>query len=170
MSQSFRIKDPRINDCFWTCAAEELGQMEMVATKVNLLNGHQVDAAATTAGNIQACRADRTDDGAHERIGLSPGRAPYGGTPAISRPISSPTFRRAAGQVVYQYLYRQIIDSGVGRPFDFSSTASEAHNTLFAWRSICSRRRAPCPTGASRRIPGSISTCPRPASSSARTT
>ena len=50
MSQSFRIKDPAIKDLFMDIAAEELGHMEMVAETINLLNGHQFDADAVTAG------------------------------------------------------------------------------------------------------------------------
>ena len=54
MSQSFRIKDPEIKDLFLDIAAEELGHMEMVAQTINLLNGHDVDAAAVEAGQIQS--------------------------------------------------------------------------------------------------------------------
>ena len=46
MSQSFRVKDPKIKDLFMDIAAEELGHMEMVAETINLLNGHQ-DLIAT---------------------------------------------------------------------------------------------------------------------------
>jgi len=42
MSQSFRVKDPKIKDLFLDIAAEELGHMEMVAQTINLLNGHDV--------------------------------------------------------------------------------------------------------------------------------
>ena len=45
MSQSFRIKDPKIKGLFLDIAAEELGHMEMVAQTINLLNGHDVDAS-----------------------------------------------------------------------------------------------------------------------------
>ena len=50
MSQSFRIKDQEIKDLFLDIAAEELGHMEMVAQTINLLNGHNVEAAAVPAG------------------------------------------------------------------------------------------------------------------------
>lgn len=43
MSQSFRVKDPRIKDLFMDIAAEELSHMEMVAQTINLLNGHDVN-------------------------------------------------------------------------------------------------------------------------------
>ena len=54
MSQSFRIKDPEIKDLFLDIASEELGHMEMVAQTINLLNGHDVDAAKVQAGEIQS--------------------------------------------------------------------------------------------------------------------
>ena len=53
MSQSFRVKDPEIKDLFLDIAAEELGHMEMVAQTINLLNGHNVDAARVPAGEVQ---------------------------------------------------------------------------------------------------------------------
>ena len=49
MSQSFRIKDPKIKDLFLDIAAEELGHMEMVAQTINLLNGHDVDGVESWA-------------------------------------------------------------------------------------------------------------------------
>lgn len=63
MSQSFRIKDQEIKDLFLDIAAEELGHMEMVAQTINLLNGHDVEAAAVPAGEIES----------HVLLGLNPG-------------------------------------------------------------------------------------------------
>ena len=63
MSQSFRIKDPEIKDLFMDIAAEELSHMEMVAQTINLLNGHDVDASAAPAGEIET----------HVLLGLNPG-------------------------------------------------------------------------------------------------
>lgn len=63
MSQSFRIKDAEIKDLFLDIAAEELGHMEMVAQTINLLNGHDVDAASVPAGEIQS----------HVILSLNPG-------------------------------------------------------------------------------------------------
>lgn len=62
MSQSFRIKDPEIKDLFLDIAAEELSHMEMVSQTINLLNGHDVDAASVPAGEIQS----------HVLLGLNP--------------------------------------------------------------------------------------------------
>ena len=61
--QSFRIKDAEIKDLFLDIAAEELGHMEMVAQTINLLNGHDVDAASVPAGEIQS----------HVILSLNPG-------------------------------------------------------------------------------------------------
>lgn len=63
MSQSFRIKDPEIKDLFLDIAAEELSHLEMVSQTINLLNGHDVDAAQVPAGEIQS----------HVLLGLNPG-------------------------------------------------------------------------------------------------
>ena len=63
LSQSFRISDAQIKDLFLDIAAEELGHMEMVAQTIHLLNGHDVDAAAVPAGEIQT----------HVLLGLNPG-------------------------------------------------------------------------------------------------
>ncbi|MDF2989139.1 MAG: Mn-containing catalase [Eubacterium sp.] len=52
-SQSARIMDPEIKDLFLDIASEELSHMEMVATTVNLLNGHVIDAQNATIGSIQ---------------------------------------------------------------------------------------------------------------------
>jgi Mn-containing catalase len=54
LSQSLRINNPEIKDLFLDIAAEELSHMEMVATAVNLLNGHAPDANNATVGSIEA--------------------------------------------------------------------------------------------------------------------
>ncbi|SHI09634.1 Mn-containing catalase [Sporobacter termitidis DSM 10068] len=130
-SQSFRIKDERIKDLFLDIASEELGHMEMVATLVNLLNGHQVDAAGTTAGNIQAS----------VQSGLTPMLANASGYPwtgaymedtgDLAADIISDIAAEQRAKVVYQYLYRQINDTGVREAIDFLLNREEAHNTLF---------------------------------------
>ena len=63
MSQSFRIKDPAIKDLFMDIAAEELSHMEMVGTTINMLNGHDVEAAGVPAGEVET----------HVLLGLNPG-------------------------------------------------------------------------------------------------
>src|SRR4051794_17533903 len=54
MAQSFRIKDVAIKDLFMDIASEELSHMEMVATTINLLNGHDLDAGGVQSGHIQS--------------------------------------------------------------------------------------------------------------------
>jgi len=131
LSQSFRIKDPRIKDLFLDIASEELGHMEMVATLVNLLNGHQIDAQNTTVGNVEASVI----------TGLTPMLANASGYPFtgayinetgdLAADILSDIAAEQRAKVVYQYLYRQINDSGVKEAIDFLLNREEAHNTLF---------------------------------------
>ena len=54
LSQSMRIKDKEIKDLFLDTAVEELGHLEMVATTVNLLNGHELNANNATVGSVEA--------------------------------------------------------------------------------------------------------------------
>jgi Mn-containing catalase len=147
LSQSFRIKDPRKKDLFLDIASEELGHMEMVATMVNLLNGHQVDAQNTTVGSVEASTL----------TGLTPMLANSSGFPFtgayvnetgdLAADILSDIAAEQRAKVVYQYLYRQINDSGVKETIDFLLNREEAHNTLFGRRSICLRKRVPSAAG-----------------------
>lgn len=131
MSQSFRIKDQAIKDLFQDIAAEELGHMEMVAQTVNLLNGHTLDAANATIGNIQA----------HVSTGLTPALTSASGqywtaayieeTGDLAADILSNISAEQRAKVVYQYLYRQINDKKVRETIDFLLNREEAHNTLF---------------------------------------
>lgn len=131
LSQSFRIKDPRIKDLFLDIAAEELGHMEMVATLVNLLNGHDLAAMKTTVGNVEASVL----------TGLTPMLANASGfaftgvyineTGDLAADILSDIAAEQRAKVVYQYLYRQINDNGVREAIDFLLNREEAHNTLF---------------------------------------
>jgi Mn-containing catalase len=105
--------------------------MEMVATLVSMLNGHQVDAAATTAGSIEGSVL----------TGLTPMLAnasgyPFNGvyvneTGDLAADILSDIAAEQRAKVVYQYLYRQINDKGVREAIDFLLNREEAHNTLF---------------------------------------
>lgn len=131
MSQSFRIKDQAIKDLFLDIAAEEMGHMEMVAQTVNLLNGHTIDAANATIGNIQA----------HVSTGLTPALTSASGqywtaayieeTGDLAADILSNIAAEQRAKVVYQYLYRQINDKKVKATIDFLLNREEAHNTLF---------------------------------------
>jgi Mn-containing catalase len=131
LSQSYRVNDPQIKDLFLDVASEELGHMEMVATTVNLLNGHTIDANNATVGNIQA----------HVQTGLTPALANASGylwtaayineTGDLAADILSDIAAEERAKVVYQYLYRQINDNGVRATIDFLLNREEAHNTMF---------------------------------------
>lgn len=130
-SQSQRVKDPQIKDLFMDVASEELSHMEMVATAVNMLNGHVIDASKATLGNIQA----------HVSTGLTPSLSNASGFPwtaayieetgDIAADILSDIAAEQRAKVVYQYLYRQINDKGVKETIDFLLNREEAHNTMF---------------------------------------
>ena len=131
MSQSFRIKDQQIKDLFLDIAAEELGHMEMVAQTINLLNGHDVDAAAVSAGEVQT----------HVILGLNPGLINASGyswtsdyvtvTGDLCADLLSNIASEQRAKVVYEYLYRQIDDKKVKETIDFLLNREEAHNALF---------------------------------------
>ena len=131
MSQSFRIKDARIKDLFLDIAAEELGHMEMVAQTISLLNGHDVDAAAVPAGEIQS----------HVILGLNPGLINASGyswtadyvtvTGDLCADLLSNIASEQRAKVVYEYLYRQIKDKKVRETIDFLLNREEAHNQMF---------------------------------------
>jgi len=131
MSQSFRIKDPEIKDLFLDIAAEELGHMEMVAQTINLLNGHDVDAANIKAGEIQT----------YVLLGLNPGLINSSGyswtadyvtvTGDLCADLLSNIASEQRAKVVYEYLYRQIEDKKVRETIDFLLNREEAHNQMF---------------------------------------
>jgi len=131
LSQSFRIKEPAIKDLFMDIAAEELSHMEMVATTINMLNGHNLDAQNATIGNVEA----------HVLTGLAPMLTNASGqlwtaayvneTGDLAADILSNIAAEQRAKVVYEYLYRQINDKGVRETIDFLLNREEAHNTLF---------------------------------------
>lgn len=131
LSQSVRIKDKAIKDLFLDIAAEELSHMEMVATTISLLNGHQLDAAHAAIGNVEA----------HVLTGLTPMLTNASGqlwtaayvneTGDLAADLLSNIAAEQRAKVVYQYLYRQISDRGVRRTIDFLLNREEAHNTMF---------------------------------------
>lgn len=149
MSQSFRIKDQEIKDLFLDIAAEELGHMEMVAQTINLLNGHDVEAAAVPAGEIES----------HVLLGLNPGLINASGyswtgdyvtvTGDLCADLLSNIASEQRAKVVYEYLYRQIDDKKVKETIDFLLTI---------------RCRIPALTGTlePQRLRKCISACPSP--------
>jgi Mn-containing catalase len=131
LAQSLRIKDVAIKDLFLDIAAEELSHMEMIATTINLLNGHDLDAQDTTVGNIQA----------QVLTGLAPALTNASGqywtaayvnvTGDLAADLLSNIAAEQRAKVVYEYLYRQIDDKGVRETIDFLLNREEAHNTMF---------------------------------------
>ena len=131
LAQSYRINDPQIKDLFMDVATEELSHMEMVAQLVNLLNGHDPDAANATVGSVQA----------HVSTGLTPALSNASGylwtaayineTGDLAADILSDIAAEERAKVVYQYLHRQINDGGVRDSIDFLLNREEAHNTMF---------------------------------------
>lgn len=131
MAQSFRIKDPEIKDLFMDIAAEELCHMEMIGETISLLNGHDVDASAVPAGEIQT----------HVQIGLAPGLINASGyswtgdyvtvTGDLCADLLSNIASEQRAKVVYEYLYRQIDDKKVKETIDFLLNREEAHNAMF---------------------------------------
>lgn len=131
ISQSFRIKDPAIKDIFMDIAAEELSHMEMVATTINMLNGHDPQAQNATIGNIEA----------HVLTGLNPMLTNASGqlwtaayvnvTGDLPADILSNIAAEQRAKVVYEYLHRQILDKKVRETIDFLLNREEAHNTMF---------------------------------------
>ena len=131
MSQSFRIKDPKIKDLFLDIAAEELSHLEMIGQTINLLNGHYVDADKVRAGEIQS----------HVQCGLNPGLINASGyswtgdyvtvTGDLCADLLSNIASEQRAKVVYEYLYRQIEDKEVRKTIDFLLNREEAHNQMF---------------------------------------
>ncbi len=119
LSQSFRVQDPEIKDLFLDIAAEELGHMEMVAQTINLLNGHDLDASAVPAGEIES----------HVLLGLNPGLINASGyswtgdyvtvTGDLCADLLSNIASEQRAKVVYEYLYRLIEDKKVRETIDF---------------------------------------------------
>lgn len=131
ISQSFRIKDPAIRDVFMDIAAEELSHMEMVATAINMLNGHDPQAELATVGNIES----------HVLTGLNPMLTNASGqlwtaayvnvTGDLAADLLSNIAAEQMAKVVYEYLHRQINDKHVRQMIDFLLNREEAHNTMF---------------------------------------
>ena len=131
LSQSFRIRDPQIKDLFLDIASEELGHMEMVATMVNMLNGHSPDAQNTTVGSVEASVLTGLTPMMANASGYPFNAAYINETGDLAADILSDIAAEQRAKVVYEYLYRQIQDSGVREAIDFLLNREEAHNTLF---------------------------------------
>jgi len=131
LSQSFRIKDPAIKDMFLDIAAEELGHFEIVCTLVNLLNGHYPDAQHTNAGSVEASVLSGLTPMLANASGYNFTSSYINETGDLAADILSDIAAEQRAKVVYEYLYRQIPDTGVREAIDFLLNREEAHNTLF---------------------------------------
>lgn len=131
MSQSFRAKDVAMKDLFMDIACEELSHMEMVATTINLLNGHEVDYTKVHAGELETMVT----------FGLNPALINSSGNPwtadyvTVTGDLAADLLADIASEqrakVVYEYLYRQIDDKYVKETIMFLLEREEAHNALF---------------------------------------
>ena len=149
MSQSFRIRNPKIKDLFMDIAAEELSHMEMVAQTINLLNGHDVEADKVQAGEIET----------HVLLGLNPGLINASGyswtadyvtvTGDLCADLLSNIASEQRAKVVCEYLYRQIEDKKCGRPSISCSTGRKP--TIRCSGTLLTRCRTAVPTGTSAR-------------------
>jgi len=131
ITQSFRIKDPEIKDLFLDIGAEELSHMEILATTINMLNGHDVNATAVPAGSIEP----HTLGGLLPMLTNSSGQlwtaAYVNATGDLPADLLSNIAAEQRAKVVYEYLYRQVNDKGVRNVIDFLLNREEAHNALF---------------------------------------
>lgn len=131
LSQSFRIKDKEIKDLFLDIAAEELSHLEMVASMISMLNGHDVAHQIPMSGTVEAQVLSGL---APELINAS--GAPFTGnfvncTGDLTADLLSNIAAEQRAKVVYEYLYRQIDDQGIRNTIDFLLNREEAHNALF---------------------------------------
>ena len=90
-----------------------------------------MDAAATTSGNIQASVQTGLVPNLTNASGYPWTAAYIESTGDLAADILSDISAEQRAKVVYQYLYRQINDSGVRESIDFLLNREEAHNTLF---------------------------------------
>ena len=131
LSQSFRIKDPKIKDLFLDIAAEELGHMEMVAQTIYLLNGEDLEAEKVAAGEIQSPVLFGLNPGLINASGYSWSADYVTVTGDLCADLLSNIASEQRAKVTYEYLYRQIDDRGVRDTIEFLLDREEAHNQMF---------------------------------------
>lgn len=131
ISQSFRIKDPEIKDLFLDIGAEELSHMEIVATTINLLNGHTVDVEQVQAGTIEPQVVSGLCPMLTNASGYPWTAAYIETTGDLPADLLSNISAEMRAKVVYEYLFRQINDKYVRETIDFLLNREEAHNALF---------------------------------------
>lgn len=131
ISQSFRIKDQEIKDLFLDIGAEELAHMEMVATTINMLNGHDVDYQKIGAGEIETSVLSGLSPALMNSSGYSWTADYVTVTGDLCADLLSNIASEQRAKVVYEYLHRQINDKYVRETIDFLLNREEAHNALF---------------------------------------
>lgn len=131
ISQSFRVKDPEIKDLFLDIGAEELSHMEMVATTINMLNGHDVDYEMIGVGEIESSVLTGLSPGLINASGYSWTADYVNVTGDLCADLLSNIASEQRAKVVYEYLHRQINDKYVRETIDFLLNREEAHNALF---------------------------------------
>lgn len=131
ISQSFRVKDQEIKDLFLDIGAEELSHMEMVATTINMLNGHDVDYEMIGVGEIESSVLTGLSPGLINASGYSWTSDYVSVTGDLCADLLSNIASEQRAKVVYEYLYRQINDKYVKETIDFLLNREEAHNAMF---------------------------------------
>jgi Mn-containing catalase len=131
ISQSFRVKDPEIKDLFLDIGAEELSHMEMVATTINMLNGHDVDYEMIGVGEIESSVLTGLSPGLINASGYSWTSDYVSVTGDLCADLLSNIASEQRAKVVYEYLYRQINDKYVKETIDFLLNREEAQNAMF---------------------------------------
>lgn len=105
--------------------------MEMVATLINMLNGHDPDAENATVGKIEVHVLSGLNQMYTNASGQLFAAAYINSTGDLPADLLSNIAAEQRAKVVYEYLYRQINDKGVRETIDFLLNREEAHNALF---------------------------------------
>lgn len=131
LSQSFRIREPKIKDLFLDIAAEELSHMEMVAQTISLLNGHELGYDQVKVGEIETMTLTGLTPGLFNASGYSWTADYVSVTGDLPADLLSNIASEQRAKVMYEYLHRQIEDKKVRETITFLLEREEAHNALF---------------------------------------
>ncbi len=131
LSQSFRVKEPKIKDLFLDIAAEELSHMEMVGQTINLLNGHELGYDQVKVGEIETMTMTGLTPGLFNASGYSWTADYVSVTGDLPADLLSNIASEQRAKVMYEYLHRQIEDKKVRETITFLLEREEAHNALF---------------------------------------
>ena len=131
LSQSFRVKEPKIKDLFLDIAAEELSHMEMVGQTIHLLNGHELGYDQVKVGEIETMTLTGLTPGLFNASGYSWTADYVSVTGDLPADLLSNIASEQRAKVMYEYLHRQIEDKKVRETITFLLEREEAHNALF---------------------------------------